>query len=276
MNLGILLALGSALVWGTGDYCGGRATQRHDPFQVLVLAAMGGVVMLTGVAAARGEAFAFDAALGWAAAAGLGGALGVVALYQGLAIGSAAVVAPMAAVVAAALPVLFTAMTTGLPSPVQTIGFAVALAGIWLVARSAPEGPASRAGIQLGLLAGVGFGSFLILIAQVDVASVFVPLAVARAVMLALGLVLILRRKAPLLAPASSPFSVAAGLLDAGGNVMYLLARQHVRLDVAAVLSSLYPVATVLLAWIVSHERVTPTQWVGAVVCLVSVVLIAA
>ena len=276
MSAGIVLALASALVWGSGDYCGGRAARRHDPFQVLVLAAMAGVVMLTAAALARGEAFALDTALVWAAAAGLAGALGIAALYQGLAIGSAAAVAPTAAVVAAALPVLFTAATTGLPGPLQTIGFALALAGIWLVARAAPEGLASRAGIRLGLLAGVGFGGFLILIAQVDVASVFVPLSVARAMMLAVGVLVVARQQSRLLTPASNPVALLAGLLDAGGNVLYLLARQHVRLDIAAVLSSLYPVATVLLARVVSHEPVTPTQWVGAAVCLASVGLIAA
>ncbi len=276
MSAGILLALASALVWGSGDYCGGRAARRHDPFQVLVLASIAGISMLTAVALARGEAWALDTALGWAAAAGLAGALGIASLYQGLAIGSAAAVAPTAAVVAAALPVLFTAATTGLPGSLQTIGFAVALAGIWLVARAAPVGPASRTGIRLGLLAGVGFGGFLILIAQVDAASVFVPLSVARAMMLAVGLLMVARRRSRLLAPASNPLALAAGLLDAGGNVLYLLARQHVRLDTAAVLSSLYPVATVLLARVVSHEPVTPTQWAGAGVCLAAVGLIAA
>jgi drug/metabolite transporter (DMT)-like permease len=276
VSAGILLALTSALVWGSGDYCGGRAARRHDPFQVLVLASIAGISMLTAVALARGEGWALDTALGWAAAAGLAGALGIASLYQGLAIGSAAAVAPTAAVVAAALPVLFTAATTGLPGSLQTIGFAVALAGIWLVARAAPVGPASRTGIRLGLLAGVGFGGFLILIAQVDAGSVFVPLSVARAMMLAVGLLVVARRRSRLLAPASNPLALVAGLLDAGGNVLYLLARQHVRLDIAAVLSSLYPVATVLLARVVSHEPVTPTQWVGAGVCLAAVGLIAA
>ena len=70
--------------------------------------------------------------------------------------------------------------------------------------------------------------------------------------------------------------ALLAGVLDAGGNVLYLLARQHVRLDVAAVLSSLYPVATVLLARVVSDEPVSPTQWAGAAVCLAAVALIAA
>ena len=115
---------------------------------------------------------------------------------------------------------------------------------------------------------------FLILIAQVPPDSVFAPLAVARTVTLVVALALMLASGAPLPAPLAHPFALLAGLLDAGGNVLYLLARQHVRLDVAAVLSSLYPVTTVVLARVVSREPVTPTQWMGAGVCLLAIVLI--
>lgn len=275
MTLGVGLAIASALVWGSGDYCGGRAARDRDPFQVLGLAAVAGVVLLTLAAVIRSETVAVDAGMAWAAAAGLSGAIGIVALYRGLAVGSAAAVAPTAAVVAAALPVLFSAATEGMPTPVQSAGFGLALAGIWLVARAAPGGADSRAGIRLGLLAGVGFGGFLILIAQVERSSVFVPLAVARMMMLVVGLLVLAGRGLPLPGIGSSPMALAAGVLDAGGNVLYLFARQHVRLDVAAVLSSLYPVATVLLARVISNEPVSPTQWVGAAVCLAAVGLIA-
>ena len=276
MTIGVVLAIASALVWGSGDYCGGRAARRHDSFQVLGLAAVAGVILLTAGALARGEGFGIDAGAAWAAGAGLSGALGIVSLYRGLAIGSAAAVAPTAAVVAAALPVLFSAATQGAPRPAQSVGFALALAGIWLVARAAPQGTSSREGVRLGLLAGVGFGGFLILIAQVDVSSVFMPLAIARAMMLVVGVLVLTGRRLPFPGLAASPMALLAGALDAGGNVLYLLARQHVRLDVAAVLSSLYPVATVLLARVVSGEPVSPTQWAGASVCLAAVGLIAA
>jgi drug/metabolite transporter (DMT)-like permease len=72
----------------------------------------------------------------------------------------------------------------------------------------------------------------------------------------------------------ATPIALVAGVLDTGGNVLYMLARQYVRLDVAAVLSSLYPVSTVLLSWLISRERVSPTQWLGVVVCIASIALI--
>jgi drug/metabolite transporter (DMT)-like permease len=83
-------------------------------------------------------------------------------------------------------------------------------------------------------------------------------------------------RRMPFPAPFGTPIGLLAGVLDAGGNILYLLARQQVRLDVAAVLSSLYPVSTVVLARVVSREPVTRLQWFGAAVCLLAVVLITA
>lgn len=276
MTVGVLLALGSALVWGSGDFCGGRAATRHDPFQVLGLAAVSGIAMLVAVAFAIGEPFPLDRTIPWACAAGVAGACGIVALYRGLATGSAATVAPTAAVTAATVPVLFGVVTEGMPGAAQLAGFVMALVGIFLVARAASGGGASREGIRLGLLAGLGFGAFLVLIAQVQVRAVFVPLAIARGMMLATAVGVMTARRTPWPGVMSNPVGLLAGLLDAGGNVLYLLARQHVRLDVAAVLSSLYPVATVLLARIILKETVTPMQWLGAAVCLASVALIAA
>ena len=100
-----------------------------------------------------------------AAAAGLTGAIGIAALYQGLAVGGAAMVAPVAAVVTAIIPAIFTAFAVALPSALQVSGFLAALAGIWLVTRAPGTEQTPRAGLNLALLAGVGFGAFLILIA---------------------------------------------------------------------------------------------------------------
>jgi drug/metabolite transporter (DMT)-like permease len=120
----------------------------------------------------------------------------------------------------------------------------------------------------------VGFGGFLILIAQVHSDLVFLPLVVTRSVMLATALLLMLARRLPFPGLTSNPVALLAGVLDAGGNVFFLFARQYTRLDVAAVLSSFYPVATVVLSRLVLHERVTRTQWIGAGVCLAAVGLI--
>lgn len=271
---GSLLALLSAAVWGAGDFTGGFATRRSDQYQVLALAAFAGILMLLAVAVFWREPLPDPATFAWASGAGVSGAVGIACLYRGLAEGRTAVVAPTAAVVTAAVPVLFAALTAGLPRATQLAGFALAMAGIWLVGGSGRDRPASAGDVKLALSAGLGFGGFLTLIAQVDPALVFVPLAITRSVTFLTALVLLAVRRAPLPSPASNPFAWLAGFLDASGNVFYLLARQFTRLDVAAVLSSFYPATTVLLAWIISRERVTPVQWCGAAVCLAAVALI--
>jgi drug/metabolite transporter (DMT)-like permease len=276
MPLGVILALCSACVWGSGDFCGGRASRRIDPFQVLVLSAGSGIAMLAALAVATSEPLAFDRSMLLAAAAGICTTLGIVSLYSGLAIGNAATVAPIAAVTAALLPVVYGAATEGLPRPTQLAGFAVALPGIFLVARAASPAAGSRTSIRLGLLAGLGFGGFLVLIAIGNSGGVYVPLAVARLVMFVAALLLLGLRRTPVPPVMASPIALLAGVLDAGGTALYLLAQHYVRLDVAAVLSSLYPAATVVLARTISNETVTSTQWLGAAVCVGAVALIAA
>jgi len=272
--MGILFALTSAVVWGTGDFAGGVAARRSHQFQVVALSALSGIAMLLACAWLRREALPPASSLAWAGAAGLSGAIGLAALYRGLAVGNAATVAPTAAVITAALPVIFGGATAGLPRASQLVGFVVAIVGIWLVARSSTVSRSSPAGLQHALIAGVGFGGFLILIAQVHSHFVFLPLVLTRSVMLATALLVMLVGRVPLPALASNPMALLAGVLDAGGNVFFLFARQYTRLDVASVLSSFYPVATVVLARLVLHERVALMQWIGAGVCLAAVGLI--
>ena len=281
-SVGILLALSSGLVWGAADFTGGMATRRAHQFQVVALSAVGGIALLLVCALVFRERLPPFATVAWAAGSGVAGAVGLAALYRGLSLGRAATVAPTAAVVTALIPVLFNGLRSGWPRAPQLAGFVLALAGIWLVAAASGDDairdsggrPRSGAGLQLALLAGIGFGSFLILIAQVQSDLVFVPLAVARIMMLVTALMMMGSQRVPRPSLAAHPLALLAGVLDAGGNVLYLLARELTRLDVAAVLASLYPVSTVVLARLISKEQISATQWIGAAVCLVAVALI--
>lgn len=273
---GVLLALGSAAVWGTGDFCGGRASTRLDAYQVLGLSALSGLVMLVLLTVGTGEVLQPWRALLPAVGAGLSTSLGIACLYRGLSLGAAAVVAPTAAVVAALMPVLYSTVTAGAPRTSQVVGFLLALAGIFLVARSAQDGAATQSGVRLGVLSGLGFGGFLVLIAQAPAGSVYVPLAVSRTVMFLVSLGLLARRGLPFPRVTSSPLALLAGMLDATGTALYLLAQGYVRLDVAAVLSSFYPAATVVLARLLTDEHVSRAQWAGAALCVGAVALIAA
>jgi drug/metabolite transporter (DMT)-like permease len=127
----------------------------------------------------------------------------------------------------------------------------------------------------LGVLAGLGFGGFFVLIAQVEPGLIFSPLVVAKLAALCAALVMLLRTRLPFPSPSANTIALLAGALDAGGNVFYLLAKQFTRLDIAAVLASMYPAATVALSRVVLHEEVSARQWLGVGLCLAGVGLIA-
>ena len=274
--LGVLLALSSAVVWGSGDFSGGLATRRLDAFKVLAIVSLVGVVLLATIALIVGEPVPRMMTVFWAAAGGLAGALGIAALYKGLSLGNAAGVAPLSAVIGAVLPVAFGSATEGLPRATQFAGIVIAIIGIWLVTR-VPDGARgmTRREVLLSVLAGSGFGCFFILIAQVPDGEIFAPLVVARAASLAAGVAVLVVRRQSVGIAAIRPIVVLAGILDAGGNVLYLMAKQFTRLDVAAVLASLYPATTVILARLILKENVSRPQWAGVAVCIIAVALIA-
>ncbi len=272
---GILLALTSAFIWGAGDFSGGFASRRDNQYKVLALAALSGIVVLLAAAAVRGESLPSPASALWAVLAGVSGALGLAALYRGLSLGHAASVAPTAAVIGAVLPVVFSGFVEGLPGVTRLAGFVLAGLGIWLVSQTAAQDmEISRTGFALACLAGAGFGGFFIFIAQVEPGAVFTPFIVTRCITLCVALALLRIRRLPWGPATPNPVALAAGVLDAGGNVFYLLAKQATRLDVAVVLSSLYPASTVLLSCILLKERVTRTQWLGVAVCLAAIIFI--
>jgi drug/metabolite transporter (DMT)-like permease len=277
------LALLSALLFGGGDFSGGfavrrgTATGRHRPFQVLAWSALSGALALGALAWWTREPLPSRASLLWAAGAGLSGALGLVALYRALAQGNTAVVSPIAGVVGAALPVVVGAFAEGLPGAARLLGFASAIVGIGLVTRSsAHSAGASREQIILATLSGVGFGAFFLFAAQIEPGPVLTPLLVAKAAggCVAWGAALWTQRRPPPMR--GSGIAWLAGALDAAANAVYLQAQQHTRLDVAVVLTSLYPAVTVLLAFLLLKERISRVQWAGVALCTTAIALIAA
>ncbi len=273
---GILIALGAAVAWGGADFSGGLASRRAGPLQVLALSRLAGFACYATVALAGREPLPPAASLGWALAAGMSGALGLAALYNGLATGRAALVVPISGVVGAAIPVAFAAMVSGVLPPVQQGGLLTALVGIFLVSRGHGSRGAGRSrGLTFGMLAGVGFGGFFLCLAHVAPGFVFTPLAVAGCGSLVTAVIVLIASGARLPSPRRSPTALLAGALDATGAVCYLLAVGWVRLDVAAVLSSLYPAITVLLFWAILRERVSRAQWGGLLLCVAAIALIA-
>jgi drug/metabolite transporter (DMT)-like permease len=273
--LGALWALVASLVWGCGDFSGGLAARRNSQYQVLVLASLVGSLFLLALAILLTESWPSGWEIFWAFLAGISGALGIATLYQGLALGAAAIVSPVAAVVGTAVPVLAGLLSRQPPSGLQLAGFLVAAAGIWLVAHASSRAvSAARRGLSLAFLSGLAFGFFFILIARVGRDSLFSPLVIAKGASLGLALLFLYLRRESILALKGNSLAVLAGILDAGGNAFYLLATHYTRLDVAAVLASLYPAATVLLSSFLIKERISLRQWLGVVLCLAAVILI--
>jgi drug/metabolite transporter (DMT)-like permease len=272
--IGTLSALTAALFWGSGDFTGGWATRRTSQFHVLVVSALSGIAVLLLSASLWRESWPSTGTVGWAALAGISGTVGIAALYHALSLGHAASVAPTAAVVSVVLPVIFSGFTEGWPKAPRLAGFVLALFGIWLVCKPSAGGGASRPGLGAAVLAGVGFAGFFVLIAQVEAGAVFGPLIVARSVELMIAVLLLRARGSSLPRLRSHPAALVAGLLDAGGNVFYLLAQGLTRLDIAVVLSSLYPLTTVLLARFILKQKIMRVQWIGAAVCLLAIELI--
>jgi drug/metabolite transporter (DMT)-like permease len=273
--LGVLFALTSAAVWGGGDFSGGQATRKSHQYQVLMLAAFSGIVVLIASALIRGESFPTGRSVLWGAMAGGAGALGMAALYKALSMGNTASVAPTSAITCALLPVIFGILTVGIPKPAQLVGFALAFIGIWLLSRSPNGGDRDfRKGMLLAFLSGIGFGGFFIFISLVEKGQVFTPVLVARTVTLGIAIIMLRLNHIPNPGITSNPVALLAGVLDTGGNIFYLLATNFTRLDIAALLSSFYPAVTVLLAGIILKEKVSTTQWAGMILCLAALILI--
>jgi drug/metabolite transporter (DMT)-like permease len=273
---GLFAALGAAAAWGTADFLGGVATRRSRVLDVLVLSRLAGVLLLAALAGVTRDPLPPAPGMWWAAAAGFCGAVGIAALYKGLASSESALVAPTVGVLGAAVPVLFAIVVHGVLPLHQQVGLVVALSGIWLVSvgHDGATGKAAR-GLIPAIVAGVGFGGYFILLAQVRGGAAFTPLvaSVGTGLLLAGLAAAVARSGFP--SPRKNPVALGAGLLDALGAVGYLAAIRWIRLDVAAVLASLYPAVTVLWFWRLAQERVSPTQWVGLVVCVAAIALIA-
>jgi drug/metabolite transporter (DMT)-like permease len=195
-------------------------------------------------------------------------------LLRGFAAGRMGIVAPVSGVLATAIPVIFAALTEGLPRELQLVGFGLALVSIWLLSR--PERLNGRpAGLGMALLAGLGFGGFFTALGQVGESAVFWPLVAGRLAACTLMVAFALSTRRPVV-PQGAPLRllVLAGLLDIAGNLFFLLAVQSGRLDVVSVLGSLYPAVTAILARLITREHMARLQAIGVAVAVLAIGLI--
>ncbi len=274
--LSVLYGLASAASWGAGDFSGGLATKRSHIYTVLVISQLIGGALLFALTFVFVEAIPPLDSLLIGSLAGICGGFGLVALYSSLASGQMGVVAPVAAVVTAMLPVLVGVFSEGWPLGRQLVGFGLAFVAVWLLARGNSAAPIRLAALKLPAVSGIGFGLFFVLTDQISSGSILWPLIAARITTIMIFLA-IARWQRQTLRPAKDQLLTIAlaGIFDTGGNAFFMLAARFGRLDISAVLSSLYPVATVLLAWLVLKERLGRRQWLGVAAALLALALIA-
>ena len=272
-----LLALGGALSWGIGDFLGGLAARRVAVLTVLAVPqAIGLVGVLLWVLLAR-DPFPGVPELLPAALAGLAGAIGLGALYRGLAVGAMGIVAP----ISAASPLVPLAVDAGrgvVPDAPQVVGVVLVLAGIVALSREPGGSQAIAAGAGLAVVAAIGFGLFVVgLDAGADESAPWAVVAARSAsVTLAVAAVVLVTRSSLRPPRALLLTLVAIGVFDTGANVLVAFATTKGAAGIVAVLSALYPVVTVMLARLVLGERLSSARRLGGGVALTGAALVAA
>lgn len=279
--LSILYGIASAATWGAADFIGGFATKQTSAYRVLFLGELAGLIPFTILAIATGEVIPPPIDMLWAALASMLGLGGLILLYRSLADGQMTIAAPVSALFAAFIPVMFAFFTQGLPPVTTLIGFGCAFLAVWLISQTEGmdwrfplQGLRSLRHLRLPLISGFFFGLYFIALHQATLNAFFWPLVSARSTgVLALGLFALLTRQ-----PAMPPrnlwgYVILNGILDIGGNGFYVLAARTGRLDVAAVLGALYPASTVLLAWILLKEKISWVQTGGILLAFAAIIL---
>jgi drug/metabolite transporter (DMT)-like permease len=275
----LLLAFASSVSWGAGDFLGGLKSRRLPVLNVLVAAQVTGFLLIGAFVAIRGEGPpGGDLAL-WGPLSGLAGAIGLAAFYRGLAIGNMGVVAPISAT-AAIVPLVVGVAGGDRPGTAQSVGIALALAGVVLASREEVGGrlggPTAR-GAGLALVSALGFGLFFVGIDRASDEDVAWAILANRATSVAVLVLAFAVLRPPLrIGRQDLPVLVLIGMLDIGANAMFAVASTEGLVSLVSVLGSLYPLTTVGLAAVVIGERPHRIAQVGVVLALTGVALIAA
>jgi drug/metabolite transporter (DMT)-like permease len=276
----VALGLASSLAWGLADFFGGLQSRKRPLLAVLVATQTAGLALMLVVAGARGEGLpAAGAWLAWAVGGSLLGVAGLAAFYRGLATGNMGVVAPISST-AAVVPFVVGLAMGERPSTLQAVGVAIAIAGVALASLEHGD-PAANArtgrlatGAGLAIVAAVGFGGFFVATDQASEVDPIWAILVARAASASVLWAMLLATRTKLAPGRAVPALAVIGILDTGANLLYALASTQGLVSIVAVLASVYPVITVILARIVLGERLHALQRVGAVGALAGAALI--
>lgn len=276
--LSILFGLGAALTWGAADFTGGLASRRTGAYRAALYGEFFGLLFIVAAAFFIDGPLPGWSALGLAVAAGAIGTTGLLTLFRSVIHGKMSIAMPVSALLAAGLPVLVGSLIEGFPGIITFLGFVLALCAIWLISQE--DGKDGRflarlSDLRLPLLAGIGFGSFFILMDIAARETTLWPMLASRTGgTIIVAIYMLFRRDSWRLTRDLWPVLVLNGFLDVGGTAFYLLASQAGRLDVAAVISSLFPGSTVILAALILKERVSRSQSIGIFLALTAIIFL--
>jgi len=296
----ILLALGAALAYGASDFLGGRASTRAH-FSLVTVVGAGTALIIALVAAALVGGTLSGTPLVWGLVSGLGSGFGTLFLYRGLARARVAVVAPTSGVLAAAMPAGLAVVLGERPAPLAVVGLVIALPAVWLISGGAGDSreEGRPSGVIDGVLAGFGFGLLFFALDRAGDSAGLWPLAAGQATGFALVGVVALKSSRPVPQPAITtprpaepgrgpapeeapepesrpwwPIAVATGVLASAATLLFYASTTTGLLTIAAVLTSLYPAGTIVLARLVLDERISRRQGLGLALAGCAVVLI--
>jgi len=263
----------SAASWGGSDFIGGLGARRAPAFLITVSGQMVSFLVLLALCTALHASLPHGHNLTITVIGGAEGALSLVVFYRALALGAMGLTAALTGLLTALVPVIFSAVHYGLPRPVTAVGLAAGCIAIWLITHQQGASAPAKA-LVLGALAGLGFGLQLVLFKLASDSSFLGLMAVARAAGISALLLAMLVTRTPVQRKGFWVTGIAAGLLDTAGNLFYLGASRLGRLDTAAVICSLYPAGTILLAALFLRERPSGRQLAGMGLALAAVALL--
>jgi drug/metabolite transporter (DMT)-like permease len=270
----------SAASWGGSDFIGGLGARRAPVFLIVVSGHFVTLIALLAICLGGHLPLPGRHDLLFSAAGGFEGALALALFYRALAMGAMGLTAALTGLLTALVPVLYSLMQEGLPTLPGILGLAMGLAAIWLITH-APCGDdaTGRQGtpglaLLLGGLAGLGFGAQLVLFKLAAGGGILWIMTSARAAGVTAMLLVILFARPVRPWRGFWRYGVLAGVFDTLGNLLYIQTTRFGRLDVAAMICSLYPAGTILLAALVLRERPTLRQFAGIGLALAAVVLL--
>lgn len=270
------LSLLASFGWGVGDFGGGLASRRAPVLGVLGGSQVASVLVMISIFALVREPAMTTTDLAISILGGVLGASGLALLYRGLAVGRMAVVAPIAAVLTATLPVGFGFLTEGVPNVTAIVGIGFAAVSVVLVSRSPDAGDGRPSGALYAVGAGTIFGLFSIALSFLGDGRVIGPLVVIRVTSVLAIAAWVVAARQPWHVPRRLwPALVAVGVIDVSATGVYLSAIAIGPLAIAAILASLYPVVTTILAALFLRERITAVHAAGIAAAGLAVVLIA-